>query len=261
MKLSCALVACNDNPHYLAFWPAVKKAWWDVVKIPCIMVYVAETIPKELEEDSAVIHFKPIEGWPTATQAQVIRLLYPALLKADGAIVLSDMDMIPMQHDFFHNGFAQFHTNQFVSLRGIDEQERQIYMCYVGATPQTWSELFGIETVKDVRTTLENWAHRNPADGNHGGTGWCTDQQILYVAIKGWEQECPNRIGLLPWTQTIPRLDRGNPNEWLQYSQALGENIQTFTYIDFHMPPYYQFKQQIDGILYLAIRANQHQHS
>jgi hypothetical protein len=222
------------------------------------MIYVAETIPKELEEDSAVIHFKPIEGWPTATQAQVIRLLYPALLTGDGAIVLSDMDMIPMQHDFFHKGFAQFHTKQFVSLRGVDEQERQIYMCYVGATPQTWSELFGIETVKDVRTTLESWAQRNPADGNHGGTGWCTDQQILYVAIKGWEQECPNRIGLLPWTQTISRLDRGNPNEWFQYSQILNENIQTSTYVDFHMPPYYQFKQQIDGILYLAIRANQH---
>jgi hypothetical protein len=252
MKLSCALVACNDNPHYLAFWPIVKKAWWDIVGIPCVMIYVAETIPDSLKADPAVIHFQPIQGWPTATQAQVIRLLYPALLKTDGAVMLSDMDMIPMQSKFFHEGFASFQPDQFVSLRGIDEQERQIYMCYVGATPKTWSELFGIETVKDIRTTLESWAQRNPADGNHGGTGWCTDQQILYVAIKGWEQEYPSRIGLLPWTLRIPRLDRGNPEEWLHNSQNLHNNIRAKLYIDFHMPPYKAFKNHIDLLFYLV---------
>lgn len=256
MKLSCALVACNDSPHYLDFWPVVKKAWWDIVGIPCIMIYVAETVPDHLKADPAVIHFQPIQGWPTATQAQVIRLLYPALLKGDGAVILSDMDMIPMQRDFFHEGFYLFQPNQIVSLRGIDEQEHQIYMCYVGATSQTWRDLFGIQTQEDIRTTMMSWSQRNPADGRHGGTGWCTDQQILYAAVKSWEIQEPDRVGLLPWTPTIPRLDRGDPYEWYYHTQELETKIQQSYYIDFHMPPYKQFKHRIDQILALA--TNQH---
>jgi hypothetical protein len=252
MKLSCALVACNDNPHYLDFWPIVKKAWWDIVGIPCIMIYVAETIPDSLKADPAVIHFQPIQGWPTATQAQVIRLLYPALLKTDGAVMLSDMDMIPMQAKFFHDGFASFQPDQFVSLRGIDDAQRQIYICYVGATPQTWRDLFGIRTLEDIKILMSQWAKHNPADGHYDGIGWCLDQQILYLVIKTWQEQNPYRIGLLPWTSRIPRLDRGNPEEWLHYSQTLHNNIQANLYIDFHMPPYKNFKQQIDQIQSVA---------
>ena len=253
MKLSCALVACNDNPHYLDFWPVVKKAWWDVVGIPCLMVYVADTIPKYLEDDSAVIHFKPIEGWTTATQAQVIRLLYPSLLKGDGAIVLSDMDMIPMQSDFFHKGFAGFESKQFVSLRGIDEYEKQVYMCYVGATPQTWQTLFEITSVEDIRARMQMWSKHISADGEHGGIGWCTDQQILYTIVKKWQETHPERVGLLPWTSSIPRLDRGNPDEWIRPTLELQRRIQSAEYVDFHMPSYDSFKRRIDELLDFAI--------
>jgi hypothetical protein len=259
MKLSCALVACNDNSHYLDFWQVVKKAWWDIVGVPCLMIYVAETIPDKLAADPAVIHFKPIEGWKTATQAQVIRLLYPALLKCDGAIVLSDMDMIPMQADFFHEGFAQFQPHQFVSLRGIDEYEKQIYMCYVGATPQTWRDLFGIKTTDDIRSLMQTWSKNISADGEHGGIGWCTDQQILYTTVKQWQATQRERVGLLPWSPTIPRLDRGDPSEWIEPTSQLLEKIQSKVYVDFHMPPYTHFKHHIDSILALASPStNQH---
>ena len=237
MKLSCALVACNDNPKYLEFWPYVKRSWWEIVGIPCVMVYVGDELPEHLKDDPSVVHFPPVEGWPTATQAQVIRLLYPAILKCDGAVVLSDMDMIPLQRDFFTQGFVQFKDDQFISLRGIDEQERQIYMCYVGATPKTWSDLFNIQSVANIRECMKQWASRVVADGEHGGQGWCTDQLILYTVVEGWLQKCPERIGLIPWTAQIPRLDRGAPHEWIQMDDELKTKIQSKLYVDFHMPP------------------------
>jgi hypothetical protein len=43
------------------------------------MVYVGSDLPEELKNDPAVLHWKPSPCWPTATQAQVIRLLYPGL--------------------------------------------------------------------------------------------------------------------------------------------------------------------------------------
>jgi len=253
MKVSCVLVACNDNPKYLQFWPIVKKAWWNLVGLPCLMVYVGSDLPEELKNDPAVIHWKPSPSWPTATQAQVIRLLYPALLKCDGAVLLSDMDMIPMQRDFFIKGFEQFQSNQFVSLRGIDEREKQIYMCYVGSTPKTWSDLFQIQSEEDIRATMERWAAESPADGSHGGLGWCTDQLKLYQHVKGWQQTNPARVGLLPWTPSISRLDRGDPHEWIQWNSVLEAKLLEKDYVDFHMPPYVHFKEQIDAILHYSL--------
>ena len=240
MKLSCALVACNENPHYLQFWPYVKKAWWEIVGIPCVMVYIGQIVPDSLKNDPAVIHFQPIEGWPTATQAQVIRLLYPSIMKCEGAIVISDMDIIPVQRNFFTQGFAQFKEDQFVSLRGIDEKEKQIYMCYVGATPKTFSDVFNIHSIENIRTCMNQWAAHVQADGEHGGKGWCTDQLILYSIVKDWLKKTPERIGLLPWTSHVEltdRLDRGNPQEWIQVTDILIHKLKTNMYVDFHMPP------------------------
>ena len=249
MKLSAVLVACNQNTKYLDFWPAVKESWWRVVGLPCIMVYVGNELPKHLQGDPAVKHFKPIPGWPTATQAQCIRLLYPSLLKADGAVMISDMDMIPLQEKFFIKGFKQFNDNQFVSLRGIDEREKQIYMCYVGATPKVWSEMFNITSESDITTRLTEWSKVYPADGSHGGLGWCSDQLELYSIVKTWLNVSPERIGLVPWTLRIPRLDRGMPHEWFYWSDALENSLKNHEYVDFHMPPFKEFSSIIFRIL------------
>lgn len=256
MKLSCALVACNDNPHYLDFWPIVKRAWWDIVGIPCIMVYIGETLPDHLKNDPAIRHFKPIEGWPTATQAQVIRLLYPSLLKCEGAVVLSDMDIVPLQKEWFVDGFAKAESNQFVSLRGIDEGNQQVYMCYVGAQPHIWSELFGITNEQSIRDRLTGLAQIFSADGAHGGRGWCTDQIVLYQAVKHWESTYPERVFLQPWTAEIPRLDRAKPDEWLIWNIVTEAKLHGKYYVDFHMPPCIRFHTQIQQIVAAAATQN-----
>jgi len=241
MKLSCVLVACNENTKYLDFWPAVKESWWKVAHLPCIMIYVGDTLPKHLEKDPAVKFFKAIPGWPTATQAQCIRLLYPALLGGNDAVMISDMDMIPLQRAFFTHGFESFNSSQFVSLRGIDEGEQQVYMCYVGATPKVWGEMFNISNEQDITDRLTEWSQKYPADGNHGGEGWCSDQIELYERVKLWQNILPERIGLKPWTAEIPRLCRSRPNEWVYFTSKLIKDIVDCKYVDFHMPPFDQF--------------------
>jgi hypothetical protein len=242
MKLSHVLVASNNNTHYLDFWPVVKEAWNKIVGLPCTMIYVGDFLPNHLKDDPDVKFFKAISSWPTATQAQCIRLLYPALIETDGAIMISDMDIVPLQSNFFIDGFEQFNPNQFVSLRGIDEHHKEIYMCYVGGTAPTWSRMFGIKTEDDVRARLMEWSQGNPSDGTHGGEGWCTDQQILYEIVKMQNQEL---VGLCPWTATIPRLCRSNPDEYMIPSQSLMMNLLTAKYVDFHMPEYHTYESII----------------
>jgi len=254
MNVSCVLVACNESTRYLDFWPIVKTAWWGIVKLPCIMVYVGDTLPESLQNDPAVRFFKAIPNWPTATQAQCIRLLYPALLKTSGAVMISDMDILPLQADCFIHGFEQFTSNQFVSLRGIDEQEKQVYMCYVGATPSTWSDLFNIQTEEDIRNKLLEWSTIYPSDGNHGGKGWCTDQIELYKRVKEWQVINPERVGLIAWSKEIPRLDRGRPQEWIECSNSLISKLVSKYYVDFHMPPYTMFSNIINSIVDICAR-------
>jgi hypothetical protein len=106
---------------------------------------------------------------------------------------------------------------------------------------------------------MEAWSKHIQADGVHGGVGWCTDQQILYTFIKALQSKQPERVGLLPWTPSIPRLDRGNPSEWIDPSLELSHKIQSKQYVDFHMPTYAPFKHRIHDILALATHvANQH---
>jgi len=249
MKLSSVLVACNENTKYLDFWPIVKEAWWKVASLPCIMIYVGETLPESLKDDPAVKFFKSIPDWPTATQAQCIRLLYPALLGGDGAVMISDMDMIPLQKDFFVKGFDKFNETQFVSLRGSDEQEKQIYMCYVGATPKVWGELFNISSEADLRLRLIEWSQKYPSDGRHGGQGWCSDQIELYTRVMKCKELWPERVGFVPWTPQIPRLDRGNPGEWYIWNCDLEFNLKNKYYVDFHMPSFKDFEKVIRIIL------------
>jgi len=249
MKLDCIVVACNENPKYLQFWPIVKKAWNQICGIPCFMIYVGNELPLDLQNDPFVFLFPPIQEWPTATQAQVIRLLYPSLLPFEGAVMISDMDMIPLQKDFFVNGFSSFSSHQFVSLRGIDEYHQQIYMCYVGATPSVWKQLFCITNEQDIRNTMRQWATTFPSNGLHGSLGWCTDQIVLYHKIKEWQQQHPERVGLLPLTPYFPRLDRANPLEWYEWNQTLETNLENKLYIDFHMPSFHLHHTTIERIL------------
>ena len=253
MKLSCALVACNDNPKYLDFWPIVRQSWWEIVGIPAVMIYIGDTKPEAYKDDPSVICFTPIEGWSTVTQAQVIRLLYPALLQCEGVVVISDMDMIPLQREYFMDGFAKFHKDQFVSLRGMDEQERQIYMCYCGATPKVWSEMFQIKTLEDITTRMNEWKQQMPYQvQKHAEPGWCFDQQKLYEHVQGWLIQSPDRIGLIPWTATIPRLDRGAPQDWYAENPFLEHRLSEKEFVDFHMPPLIPFTNEILTVFHIA---------
>lgn len=251
MKLASVLLACNENTKYLDFWPSVRESWRRIVGIPCMMVYVGEQLPAHLYGDAGVIFFRALPGWPTATQAQCVRLLYPALLECDGAVMISDMDMMPLQRRFFCDGFARFEPDQFVSLRGIDIGLGQVYACYVGATPNTWGDLFEIRTSDDVVCRMEDWASRYPADGCHGGHGWWTDQQELFRRVREWQATQPKRVAPVPWREHISRLDRCNPEEYRTWDDQLEARLKAEYYVDFHMPDYIGAAPMVNRVLAL----------
>jgi len=254
MKLSHCVLACNENTSYLYYWHVVRRAWNNLIGIPVTMVYIGNSLPKHLETDSSVVLFKPVPNMPTATQAQMIRLLYPAIIDCSGAVVIGDMDCMPLNGKFFHKEFSRATVEQFVSLRAPIESSKEICMCYVGATPATWASLMNVSSLEDIRDRMEIWSETYVANGQHGGIGWTSDQLELYKRVKGWEQQCPEKLCISSWEWDIPRLDRGMPYEWINITPHLESRLAYRHYIDFHMPPIEEYMQQIEQVLYISER-------
>ena len=103
MKLDCVITSVNLNHKYSQFIPLFIKSWSKLLPhIDIKIILINDCIPdkyKEFKEN--IILFKPIEKMHTAFIAQYIRILYPAILNYKNGILISDMDMIPM-NDFYY---------------------------------------------------------------------------------------------------------------------------------------------------------------
>ena len=114
MKITKCLVACDLNPTYLEFYPLVRKYWKNIVGIDTILILIADEIPYDLKEFSdEIILFKPVENIHTAFQAQCIRILYPSIIGSNENIIISDMDLIPLNKKYYiENDMAEDITLQ-----------------------------------------------------------------------------------------------------------------------------------------------------
>jgi len=183
MHLSAALVASNSNPDYLGFWPLVQEAWSRVVGIQAHLVLVLG--PQEAwpvgfgsyRHDPHVHEYRAPPGLDTAFVAQNIRLLFPALLSYRGAVIISDLDLIPADHGYFHRAVQGRPSTEFVVYRSdVLLANREIPMCYNAATPATWSALFGVSDYGDLGRLL---TRRYAEVGNL----WTSDQRWLWDAL------------------------------------------------------------------------------
>lgn len=247
---SRALVASDLNPKYLDFWPVVKKSWNEIIGIPVTLILIADEIPEHLKNDDSIILFKPLPNMYTAFQAQCIRNLYPALLKNEnGSVIISDMDMIPLDKKYF---MKQMNETSFHVYRGIHPHIQQIWMCYCAATPAVWSKLFSCSNIEDVHNILNDWYKDSNYDNNRG-SGWCTDQLQLYKHVM--------KVNLKIQIETdeqmnFRHLDRIIPHEWLYLNETLQKQLQTNVFTDFHMPDYQKYKDIIHQILEFCILIN-----
>jgi len=113
--------------------------------------------------------------------SQNLRIFYPALIQTTNFVMITDMDMFPTNISFYTD-FLQNESiskDDFIYLREIDSQNKQIYMCYNMATPQIWSDVFKIKNEDDISKILETYNPKN-FKGIPGEKGWFTDQEIMH---------------------------------------------------------------------------------
>lgn len=130
LALEHVLVSSDLNPRFLDCWPIAKRSWKELAGLDATLVVIGERhqLPEALQADPSVRTFTPIEGRSSSFQAQLIRLVYPALLRG-GGVLITDADMIPMNSRYFHRTAAVGDRSHFVAYRDVILDIEQIPIC------------------------------------------------------------------------------------------------------------------------------------
>ncbi|HJZ24116.1 MAG TPA: hypothetical protein VJ201_06695 [Candidatus Babeliales bacterium] len=229
-----AIMASDTNPTYIDFWPLVSQAWVKLIGIRPTLALISE---KKIPVDTTygdVIYFYPIPGVSTALQSQTIRLLLPALFP-DEISIISDIDMLPINKEYFINSVREIPQDKFVVYRDRGYKpphNNRFPMCYNAGKGILFKEIFGVNSIDDIPKIIKKW--------NTTGYGWITDEMMLYQHLLSWKKYATHCVKL--GHEVGPRIDRIS---WVYSPEKLVEKY----YIDSHLlRPLNNYRKEISQI-------------
>lgn len=212
------------------------------------IILIAKKIPDEyIEYKENIILFTPIENVSTKFISQYIRLLYPCILNYKNGIMITDIDMIPMNKSYYTENISNYTDNKFIYMRSVLLNKKEIAMCYNIALPNTWKEIFNIKTIDDIINRIKTVYLNNRYDNKHGGIGWSIDQKHLYKYVIDWNKKTNNFIYLKEKDTLFNRLNRHKFN--INDSKII-ENISKGLYTDYHCLRPMKKYSKINNIIY-----------
>lgn len=235
MKIDRVVLSSNESKEYLDFWPLVSSAW-KKIGIEPTLIYTGK-IPLKLEN---VININ-LPDVDTAFLAQNVRLLAPSLFPEE-VIIISDIDDMPLSKSYFQKNISVYENDQFIIYRPDAVPENMISIMWNVAIGSTWSEIFNIETISDIKKTLIDWY---PANYKVRGDNWYFDQIMLKDKVELFKKNSSNRVVELSDQLTgFNRLNRSKLKRRFNQFYIDGND-----YSDFHMPrPYSKYKKLINKV-------------
>lgn len=252
MKLTDVLTATDTNPLYYKFVPIFIRAWKKLFPTLNIhIILISDKMIPELEPYSEFIKlFPPLEDVKTSFIAQNIRLLYPSLIKSDGGVLITDMDIIPMNRKYYSDSIESIDSDKFICYRQLEcVGKNEMVICYNVAHPEVWREIFSIKTIDDIKYVLKQLLNNNIKYVGHNNMPfWITDQLYLYEMTQNWNNYGGRLVILNDVVTGYRRLDRGRFPD----NNILINAIQQGMYSDYHMyRPYDEYKDINDKIVEL----------
>lgn len=200
-----AIFSTNENDLYLPYLEPISKAWENLGFEPlCI----------NTAEKKIVSH----EEIPSGNQAQMIRVLWPALFPERNFIV-SDIDMLPLNKEYFQKISSLPKDEEIVNVSADAYQGKQVRLpiCYFVGKGSTFSKITGVKTLDDIAKVMKKWWSL--------GMGWDTDELCFTAEIienvknqkinfggysRGWSQgRAHHRIDRDFWVYDREALTRG----------------------------------------------------
>ena len=156
-----------------------------------------------------IILFEPIDNVLTSFTSQLIRLLYPCILNYENGVMITDMDILPMNKTYYTEYIKDIDNSKFVYYRGdICGEDKQLVMCYNVCTPNVWKDIFNIHSVEDIKILIKSISDNNIIREGHGNMGWDIDQRFLYLRVMEWKNNPNDVVFLFDKDTNFSRLSR-----------------------------------------------------
>ena len=236
------IAGVNENPLYLESIPWLLESWACIYpEADLKVILIADSLPKGLNPNKVLL-FPPIENVSTVFQSQCIRLLYPCLAPEerlpgdckddDVFTIITDADMLPAGKKYYQCGLNK--GDKFVVWNNLifdADKIKEYSMCYVGAKPKIWRDIFKVRTMKGLRIKIVEWFNKIKYSDTHGGEGSTSDQLILYSHVNPYK----NKVFILPEESGYRRLDRGLGEYFSLWIVINQEVIKKGAFSDYHI--------------------------
>lgn len=155
MKIDKIIMSCDDS-HYQYFWPVVAQVCKKVLNITPVLFRVGEQDSDFFSDGNGLVKYvKNIEGIPSSTQGQILRL-YGTKYFPDEVCLISDVDMMLLSREYFIENLKQFSNDSYIILTSdgydLDRPECrdlfdfQVYpICYHAAKGKIFTDILEIE--------------------------------------------------------------------------------------------------------------------
>ena len=246
MIIDTCIIGVNDNKDYYESFPIVSRVWREVCNIRVVLIFVGNSIPAALEPyKQDIVLFPPIDGVNDVFVAQAVRLLAPCILEKCRGVIISDIDIIPINKQYFCDYVASIEYDKLVVHRryAYNTILERIPLCYVSGGYQGWKKVFKCHNMEDIRVTLKAWAKDQEIEGVVGGKGWHLDEHKLfqYVSLH------PNKEDIITFDDEETHFDRLDRT---YFDRADVNKVKYLKYTDYHMQhPYRKYKTLIDQVV------------
>ena len=268
-KVNRIFISCDDQTEYKQFIPIVSLAWQKLLGIKPTLAYVTDTVESTwdwMKEYCADIVKFPVRkdlknNCVRAYCARmIIRYKYP-----EDICMVSDLDMIPLNKEYFNNLPENYSLDKFVNLtydaflNGDGDainltyplSMRKFPTCYSIATGKIWKEIINPEDLDDD-LVIDSWNGLNVYDPKENiNAPYFCDESLMRMLIQRWNPSRDKLIGIdrgLEGGRVARRLDRSS---WFIDEYKLQNNF----YIDAHCPkPILQYQDDMKKLTnYLGI--------
>jgi hypothetical protein len=242
------ILSMDNNPLYADFWMLNCKLWQKIGVKP-ILIKIGDHDSIDDDGEKIVINRRAIENIDTGFQAQISRL-WAAMLFPEKTSIISDIDMLPLNKNYFFENIKQYDSNQILSFfsNAYDSETRQP-MCYLFASGNVFREIISssIDYREFVNTVYEFCGKKER---------WTADEDYFEFKLSLWLKDNGHRLVRIHrekdnFNKASNRIDRLfiDINKQDEYVEAISQ------FYDMHCPrPYISYKDFIDNIVNAVLK-------
>lgn len=236
MNIDYVVISSDDNPLYKDFYPVVAKQW---NKLGYKVFYINITYFESEIEDTEyglIKHVRSINK-NTGFQSQIVRM-YASILLKDENILISDIDMLPLNGEYFSEKSKGVSTNKVLFYSGQPYGNVPYYpMCYILGRGELISNFFEIDdNYNDFVNKLSKFSNMD----------WNTDEKYIYTILNDNTNKMKDCI-ILRDRNFNRRINRFNDGWDKKFTT---EQLKNGYFIDSHLlRPYQKYETKIKELL------------